>query len=166
MIQKITGLFKTKAAVFVNNPIDVSGFQNKIKYTFENQDLLIQAVSHRSNYLNSEKQISSNERLEFLGDAVLDLLVTEYLYKEFKNENEGALSQKKAILVSRKVLGKITEDIGLGEYLILNKGEEKTGGRKRLSNLANLFEAILGNCIGCVRQTFVIKLFYFHFIKF
>lgn len=144
MIEKFTGIFRQNSNKSDNSPIDVLDFQRKINYTFQNQNLLIQAVSHRSFYVNSEKQISSNERLEFLGDAVLDLVVTEHLFNAFKNENEGALSQKKAILVSRKVLGKISEDLGLGEFLILNKGEEKTGGRKRMSNLANLFEAILG----------------------
>jgi len=125
--------------------IDIDKLQKTIRYLFKKTELLIRAVSHRSNFSQSQSQIAhSNERLEFLGDAVLDIIVTEFLYRTFPDENEGTLSQKKSILVSRKVLGKICDDLGLGAFLILNKGEEKTGGRKRLNNLANLFEALLG----------------------
>ena len=119
--------------------------EKKIDYSFKNKQLLRQALKHRS-YLNytREKSYESNERLEFLGDAVLDLIVTEQLYRNFKKENEGVLSQKKSVLVSRRALGKIVEEMELGSYLLVDKGEEKTGGRERLSNLANLFEALLG----------------------
>jgi len=144
MIQKITEWFSNSTKEAENKPLDISEITKAIKYEFKNQNLIVQAVSHRSFYVEASKQLHSNERMEFLGDAVLDLIVTEFLYKEFPNENEGLLSQKKAILVSRKALGKICDEHGFGKYLILNKGEEKTGGRKRLSNLANLFEAILG----------------------
>ena len=144
MIKKISKWFSERNKPELNQNIDKEAIQNKIKYSFKNNNLLIQAVSHRSYYVEADKQLYSNERLEFLGDAVLELIVTEFLYSRFKKENEGDLSQKKAILVSRKVLGKLTLELGLGDFLILNKGEEKTGGRKRLSNLANLFEAILG----------------------
>ena len=144
MINKIAGWFSGNSIPGNDFKIDIRALHKVIKYEFENHDLLIQAVSHRSYYVDSEKQLYSNERLEFLGDAVLELIVTEFLYTKFKKENEGNLSQKKAILVSRKVLGKISNELGLGEFLILNKGEEKTGGRTRSSNLANLFEAILG----------------------
>ncbi len=126
-------------------PVNIYELQNKIDYQFNNSNLLIQALKHRS-YLsiNDEKHHCSNERMEFLGDAVLDLIVTEYLYKIYPQEKEGSLSQKKAILVSRQVLAKIIDKLGLGEYLLINKGEEKTGGRERQSNLANLFESLLG----------------------
>ncbi len=126
-------------------PIDIERLQKTIGYTFSQPEQLIKAVSHRSSFARSATQTRySNERLEFLGDAVLGLVVTRYLYDNFRDENEGVLSQKKAILVSRKVLGKISDDLNFGDFLILNKGEEKTGGRKKLSNLANLFEALLG----------------------
>ncbi len=144
MIQKITEWFSSNTKDAETLAIDIPGISKAIKYEFKNNDLLKQAVSHRSFYVEAGKQLHSNERMEFLGDAVLDLIVTEFLYETFPNENEGLLSQKKAILVSRKALGKISDEQGFGKYLILNKGEEKTGGRKRLSNLANLFEAILG----------------------
>jgi len=136
---------KKKVGIHPEYPIDIDKLQKTVRYVFKQSELLIKAVSHRSNFSQSERQIAqSNERLEFLGDAVLDVIVTDFLYRTFPTENEGMLSQKKSILVSRKVLGKISEDLGLGEFLILNKGEEKTGGRTRLNNLANLFEALLG----------------------
>jgi ribonuclease III len=131
--------------VEIQSPLCVGEIEDIIGYTFKNKSLLIQAFKHRS-YLTlyNENSIHSNERLEFLGDAVLDVIVTEHLYHKFKNEEEGDLSKKKSVLVSRQVLSSITESLNLGKFLLINKGEEKTGGRKRLSNLANLFEAVLG----------------------
>ncbi|HGY56417.1 MAG TPA: ribonuclease III [Caldithrix abyssi] len=119
--------------------------EQRIHFRFNNKELLRQAFKHRS-YLNvtQENASASNERLEFLGDAVLDLIVTEHLYQNFPQEDEGRLSKKKSVLVSRKALGNIAAELAMGEYLFLDKGEEKTGGRKRLSNLANLFESLLG----------------------
>jgi len=126
--------------------LDIESIENKIGYKFRNKNLLIQAFKHRSFLvLNNEDSNQSNERLEFLGDAVLDLIVTDHLYAKFKNEAEGTLSKKKSVLVSRQVLAGLTNSSGLGNYLLVNKGEEKTGGRQRQSNLANLFEAILGS---------------------
>lgn len=144
MIQKISDWFSAAGKENENQVLDEAAISKAIKYEFRDIRLLKQALSHRSFYVEADKQLHSNERMEFLGDAVLDLIVTEFLYLKFPNENEGVLSRKKAILVSRKALGKISDDNGFGAFLILNKGEEKTGGRKRLSNLANLFEAILG----------------------
>jgi ribonuclease-3 len=86
----------------------------------------------------------SNERLEFLGDAVLDLVVTEYLYISKPKRSEGDLSKIKSVLVSRNVLAEVVTRLKLGKYLMVNRGEEKTGGRTRPSNMANLYEAILG----------------------
>lgn len=126
-------------------PVDIKSLEKVINYAFQNKSLLLQAMKHRS-YLsqNGEQEHYSNERLELLGDSVLELISTEHLYHAFPTENEGDLSQKRAILVSRSVLGKLVKDMGLGTYILLNKGEEKTGGRSRSSNLANLFESILG----------------------
>lgn len=128
-----------------NFPVDLKKLEKKLEYTFQDKELILKALRHRSYLsLTNQNDVESNERLEFLGDAVLDLIVTEHLYKDFKGQSEGLLSKKKSILVSRQVLAHLTENLGLGEYLLINKGEEKTGGRRRLSNLANLFEAILG----------------------
>ncbi len=126
-------------------PIPVAEIEKKIDYHFKNPKLLLKAFKHRS-YLNltHEANIESNERLEFLGDAVLDLLIADHLFRAFPKKNEGELSKKRSVLVSRPVLAQISEEIGLGQFLLLDKGEEKTGGRKRLNNLANLFESVLG----------------------
>ncbi len=124
--------------------ISLAEIESKIGYKFSNNKFLVEALWHRSYQKFSSSGTLSNERMEFLGDAVLDVIVTEHLYKTYTSANEGDLSQKKAILISRKLLGKIINEAGLGEYLILNKGEEKTGGRNKLSNLANLFESLLG----------------------
>jgi ribonuclease-3 len=140
--------FFQKIGIRKNNsdlPVDLAMLQNRIEYSFLNEDFLIQALKHRS-YLSisSEETYQSNERLEFLGDAVLDLIVTEHLYRHFPKHKEGDLSKKKSVLVSRQVLARIVDNLDLGEFLLMNKGEEKTGGRDRQSNLANVFESILG----------------------
>ncbi len=128
-----------------STPVDLVSLEKVLNYSFQDKSLLLQALKHRS-YLSEhgEEEHQSNERLELLGDSELELISTEHLYHAFPTENEGDLSQKRAILVSRSVLGKLIKDLGLGTYLLLNRGEEKTGGRSRSSNLANLFESILG----------------------
>ena len=119
--------------------------ENNIGYVFTRKELVLEALKHRS-YLSvtKEERYKSNERLEFLGDAVLDLIVTEYLYHRYPTYSEGKLSKIKSALVSRAVLAKVSTIIGIGESILLNHGEEKTGGRSRLSLLANTFESILG----------------------
>jgi ribonuclease-3 len=114
-------------------------------HTFKDKTLLKHALLHRS-YGNENKEYKkiSNERLELLGDAVLDLVVTEYLYKNFKKSSEGDLAKLKSMVVSEPVLAKISRKLKLGEYLFLSKGEEVTGGRDRSSILGDLFESILG----------------------
>lgn len=145
MIEKILqriGFQKQEKEIF---PIPVKEIEEHLKYHFKDKHLLFQAFKHRS-FLNvtHEDSKESNERLEFLGDAVLDLVIADHLYRYYDKENEGQLSKKRSVLVSRPVLAQITEELGLGKYLLLDKGEEKTGGRSRLNNLANLFESVLG----------------------
>ncbi len=145
MIEKILqriGFHKQEKDIF---PIPVEEIEKRLEYHFKDKHLLFQAFKHRS-FLNvtHENSKESNERLEFLGDAVLDLIIADHLYRYFEKENEGQLSKKRSVLVSRPVLAQITEELGLGKYLLLDKGEEKTGGRSRLNNLANLFESVLG----------------------
>ena len=113
--------------------------------TFTNQDLLKQALVHRS-YLNENPSfhLPHNERLEFLGDAVLELAVTEYLYNHYPNP-EGELTNWRASLVNAKILSEISKDLGFEEYLFLSRGEAKDAGSKaRQIILANAFEAIVG----------------------
>lgn len=126
-------------------PDQVAEIESKIGYHFRDHSLLIQALKHRS-ILNvtHEDRIFSNERLEFLGDAVVNMVVTHFLYITFPDIEEGMLSKKKAILVSREVLAEVAKELQLGKYVLLTHGEEKTGGRKRVSILANLYEALVG----------------------
>jgi ribonuclease-3 len=112
---------------------------------FKNRDLLIEAFCHRS-YLNEHPDfyLPHNERLEFLGDAVLELIVTEYLYKKYPEKNEGELTNWRAALVNAKILGELARELGFNDFLLLSKGEEKETGKARLYILANTFEALIG----------------------
>jgi ribonuclease-3 len=111
---------------------------------FENGELLQQALHHRS-YLNeAELSVESNERMEFLGDAVLGIIVSDKLYRDYPTLSEGHLSQLRALLVRWDALAAAAERISLGDYLVLGRGEELSGGRKRPSNLAGAFEALIG----------------------
>ena len=123
----------------------ISRIKEKFNITFDDPDLLITAFKHRS-YLNitNEERIASNERLEFLGDAVLDLIVTQYLYQKFPKRAEGQLSKIKSILVSKPVLAETAAELSFGSLILINKGEEKTGGRQRHSILSDTFEALIG----------------------
>jgi ribonuclease-3 len=115
-----------------------------LRYRFKDPTLLITALTHRS-YLvvTGDEAISSNERLEFLGDAVLDLIVTDFLYKKHPQKLEGDLSKIKSILVSRRALAQAIRQSQIGQYMLMNYGEEKTGGKKRTSNLSNLYESLV-----------------------
>ncbi len=107
--------------------------------------LLHLALCH-SSFANEQEHYENygNERLEFLGDAIVGYAVTEYLYNEYPELREGQLSKIKSIVVSKRILAQCTVELGLGEYLYLGKGEEQTGGRTRFSILGNLFESIVG----------------------
>ena len=108
-----------------------------------NAELLQQALVHRS-YSYEHGGIPNNERLEFLGDSVLGFVVTEHLFKTQPDLSEGELTKLKNSVVSEKALAHVAREIGLGEYLLLGRGEEQTGGRNKASLLADAFEAILG----------------------
>lgn len=124
---------------------DFSIFEKKLSLKFKNKDLLTQAFIHRS-YLNENPDfhLSHNERLEFLGDAVLELVVTEYLYQEYPLKSEGVLTNLRAALVNSKMLSKISQDLGFNEFLLLSKGESKELGKARKYILANTFESVIG----------------------
>jgi ribonuclease-3 len=124
---------------------DFSGLEEMIKIKFNNQDYLVTALTHRS-YINEHPDVAlgHNERLEFLGDAVLELVVTEYLYTTYENP-EGDLTNWRASLVNAVMLSKLAQEIGLEEYLLLSRGEAKDKGSKaRQYILANAFEALIG----------------------
>lgn len=118
--------------------------EEKIGINFKNKDLLLQALTHRS-YINErpEWHLDHNERLEFLGDAVLELVVTEYLYNNYSNP-EGELTNWRAALVNSVMLAKISSKIDLNDYILLSKGEARDVGRARQYILANAVEAVLG----------------------
>ena len=123
----------------------LAGLQSQLRYRFTNIDLLDLALRHRSHvYANEEEGITSNERLEFLGDAVLDLVVTEDLFRRHPDKREGELTQIKSLLVSKAVLAQKSRDIGIGDFLHLSREEDLAGGRSRTSILGDAFEAILG----------------------
>ncbi len=124
---------------------DYHELEHKLGYHFRNPGLLIQALKHRS-YLGTtgEARHAANERMEFLGDAVLDLIVSEYLYAKEEFASEGRLTQIKCSVVSGKMLAKLAADIGIGEFLLLSDGEARAGGRQRVSILEDTFEAIVG----------------------
>jgi ribonuclease-3 len=124
---------------------DFSPFESKIGFQFKNKDLLTQAFLHRS-YLNEHSDVSMdhNERVEFLGDAVLELVVTDYLYRKFPKRPEGDLTAYRAALVNTVTLSDVAKSLGFDEYLLLSKGEAKDVGKARSSILANTFESVIG----------------------
>lgn len=118
--------------------------EKKIKYNFKNSQLLKRALTH-SSFANENHSsgITSNERLEFLGDSVLNFITAEYLFEKYRKYPEGELTKLRSALVCEKALNEFAQDISLGNYLILGKGEEHSGARKRASTLSDAFEAII-----------------------
>ncbi len=125
--------------------MDLSIFEASIGVSFKNKEMLKQAFIHRS-YLNENRTIKleHNERLEFLGDAVLELVITDYLYKKYPEKNEGDLTAYRSSLVNSVTLSQAAEKIGMNSFLLLSKGEAKDTGRARQFILANTFEALAG----------------------
>lgn len=124
---------------------DLSLLQERIGYTFKNTDLLRQALTH-SSYANERRinKIDNYERLEFLGDAVLELVSSEFLYREHSQLSEGNLTKLRASMVCEPALAFCARDIRLEEFILLGKGEESTGGRKRDSITSDVMEAVIG----------------------
>lgn len=124
---------------------DLDRFQERIRVVFRDQELLRQALTHRS-FLGSNggDPRRSNERIEFLGDAVLELAVIEFLYQNYPDDREGSLTKKKGLLVSRDVLAQCADRMGLGESILLSEAERESGGGGRASILADTFEAVIG----------------------
>jgi len=125
--------------------VDWDHFQTKLQVSFRHRSLLEQALVHSSRCNERpDLEYSSNERLEFLGDAVLNFIVTDKLYKEFPELSEGELTEIRASLVCRDTLAEIASSLELGNLLLLGRGEEVSGGRAKVSNLANAMEALIG----------------------
>ena len=121
---------------------NISKFEEIIDYRFENKNYILEALTH-SSYSNENKNYKFNERLEFLGDSVLSIIVSDYLFKTEKNLPEGELTKLRANIVCEESLSEVASKIKLGEYLLLGKGEEATGGRERISILADALEAVI-----------------------
>ncbi|HEX8411974.1 MAG TPA: ribonuclease III [Thermoanaerobaculia bacterium] len=122
----------------------VSEFEQRIGYTFEKRELLRRALTHKSySHEAKELDVRHNETFEFLGDSVLGFVVGDMLFNHFPTLDEGALSKMKAFLVSAASLAAKAREYGMGEVILLGVGEEKTGGRRKDSLLANLFEAVI-----------------------
>lgn len=129
-------------------PLSPSVFEEKIGYRYKNIDLLLLALTH-SSYANEAKskgeRLEFNERLEFLGDSVLSIIVSDYLYKHYPDTPEGDLTRIRASAVCEKTLGKLALDLELGKFMRLGHGEEMSNGRERISILADAFEALLAS---------------------
>lgn len=124
---------------------DFCVLEKRLNIVFKNKDLLTQAFIHRS-YLNENPRVTlgNNERLEFLGDAVLELAVTEFLYVKYPSESEGKLTSWRAALVNTKMISSVAQKLGFGDFLLLSRGEAKESGKSRQYILANTFEAFIG----------------------
>jgi ribonuclease-3 len=120
----------------------IDEFENIIDYKFKNREYILEALTH-SSYSNENKEYDFNERFEFLGDSVLSIVVSEYLFKKETNLPEGELTKLRANIVCEESLSDAAIEISLGEHMLLGKGEEATGGRQRISILADAFEAVI-----------------------
>ena len=118
---------------------NIQTLEEILGYKFKDEKLIIEALTHKS-----YKQPYDNERLEFLGDAVLDLIVGEYLFFKFNKADEGKLSKIRASLVNESAFDKLARAIGLGDYIYLSNAEQNNGGREKPSLLSNAFEAVMG----------------------
>lgn len=125
--------------------MDIAQLEKQLGITFNDHELLRQAFTH-SSYVNEHrnKSFSDNERLEFLGDAVLELGVSQYLYRQKNSMAEGELTKLRASIVCEPSLESFSRELNFGDYLLLGRGEEKSGGRERSAILADVFEAFLG----------------------
>jgi ribonuclease-3 len=125
--------------------IDFSNFEKEVGINFTDKKLLEQAFIHRS-YINENtgSKLSHNERLEFLGDAVLELIVTDHLYSKYPDRDEGSLTAYRSALVNAVIIGEVAGELGMNDYLLLSKGETKDAGRARSYILANTYESFVG----------------------
>ena len=119
--------------------------ERKIGYSFQNFELMVQAMTH-SSYSNEHRlnRLTNNERLEFLGDAVLEIISSEFLYLEYPDMLEGDMTKLRASIVCEQTLAMCSKELDLGKYLLLGKGEDATGGRKRSSIISDAMEALIG----------------------
>jgi ribonuclease-3 len=128
----------------VSSSKNIADLENNLGYTFKKKSLIKEAITHKSYAHEKQKgSLSFNERMEFLGDSVLELIISEYIFTTYPEYTEADLSRIKAYTVQESTLAEIAKGINIGDCLILGKGEEMTGGRKKDSLLADAFEAVL-----------------------
>jgi ribonuclease-3 len=123
---------------------DYDQLEKKVNYHFKNKDLLKNALTHKTYAFEARVPIEYNERLELLGDSILGFVVAEQLYKTNKYFSEGELTRRRASLVNNESLAQKARDMGIGNFLLLGKGEQKQNGDKNPTNLANAVEALIG----------------------
>ncbi len=129
----------------MQNPRSIQELEESLDYSFRDRDLLASALTHRSfqyELRDPGVRVKDYEALEFLGDAVVGLLVCEHLYRRFPDKREGELSKIKSVLVSRKELARLADSLGLGNFVRLGKGEARSGGRNKSAILADIFESV------------------------
>src|SRR5216117_522071 len=134
----------TRVSDFAQNDSGVTPLEERIGYKFRNSLLLAEALTHPSLGHEAQRYHFDYQRLEFLGDAVLQLVITEYLFRNFRIEAEGQLTKLRSRLVSREALRMHAAALDLGRYILMGRGEEASGGRERTSTLADAFEALIG----------------------
>lgn len=122
---------------------NIKELEKLIDYKFKDENLLLEALIH-SSYANENKNVKFNERLEFLGDSVLSLVITSFLFRNLPKEKEGVLSKTRATIVCEKSLRDASENFNLKKFLLIGKGEETSGGREKDSIIADAFEALIG----------------------
>jgi len=144
--------------------INIDNFEEIIEYRFKKRLLLEEALTHSSYIKKSEKELKNNQRMEFLGDSVLELIVNDFIYKKFSGFSEGEMTKIKSVIVSTETLKKWANSIDIGRFMLLGKGENLTGGRNKPSILAGCFEALLGAIYldGGLKNA---RKFIFHFLQ-
>jgi len=130
--------------VFAMTTDDFELIENKINYKFDNKDLLKNALTHKTHAFEASIPIEYNERLEFLGDSILNFVVAEQLYRSNKYFSEGELTRRRSILVNNNFLAKKAKELDIGNFLFFGKGEKQQNGAKNPTNLANALEALIG----------------------
>ena len=132
---------------------DIKILEDRLQYHFNNQNYLLNALTHSSFANESKNRSESNERLEFLGDSVLGVVVADYLFRNFPEVPEGELTKKRAALVCEQACCGFSKQLGVGDYLYLSHGEQNSGGRARSSILADAFEAIIA-CTSAFKRAY------------
>jgi ribonuclease-3 len=146
-MRKLISRIKQKCAEMMNSPEesgDLSRLEKEIGYKFKNRKLLIEALTHPSYRYESKSIDNDNQRLEFLGDAVISMAVSTRLYGKYKDSDEGMLTSYRSMLTSGRALAVFANELKLGKWLLIGKGEEKSSGRTRTSTLADVFESVVG----------------------